>query len=170
MPELVAARLQALQPPLAFSGVEIEVDTNSRLVASVRGRLRVADRSLPFVYRLPMTFTGLFYPSRPGRAVEAHPEGSSSRGANLRPHEPVLRAAVVEAVKRALDAKAEAVAREQMEGEPVEFEPTTFSVSLMEPFLAGAEPNVRIAAHAGAITGGIAGPAPVENRPTRRRG
>jgi hypothetical protein len=40
----------------------------------------------------------------------------------------------------------------------------------MEPFLAGAEPNVRMAAHAGSITGGVVGPAPVESRPTRRRG
>jgi hypothetical protein len=65
----------------------------------------------------------------------------------------------VQAVERALDAKAEAVAREQMEAEPVDFEPTTFSVSLMEPFLAGAKPNVRIAVHGRAITGAV-GPAP----------
>jgi hypothetical protein len=134
----------------------------------VRGRLRVADRNLPFVYRLPMFCTGLYYPGRPGSRGRGPPRRLLEPRRQPAPHEPVLRA-VVQAVERALDAKAEAVAREQMEAEPVDFEPTTFSVSLMEPFLAGAKPNVRIAVHGRAITGAV-GPAPLESRPTRRRG
>jgi hypothetical protein len=160
-PELVAQRLGQLPPPMTFVSVALNVDSGGRELVTVRGRLRLLLRNLPFVYTLPVRVFGSNDPTRPGRAVAAIPDGPPlMRGANMLPHAAVLNRAILDGVEIALSASAAFIGRAQQDylGAPNHFDPTSFSVSGISQQLAGTEANVTIKAHAGAVTGGLVPP------------
>lgn len=160
-PELVAQRLSQLPPPMTFRSVALDVDANGRELVTVRGRLQLPLRNLPFVYTLPVRVFGSNDPARPGRAVGAIPDGPPlMRGANMLLHAAVLNRAILDGVEIALSASAAFIGRAQQDflGPPNHFAPTTFSVSGIRLFRIGQEADVEMAAHAGAVTGGLLPP------------
>jgi hypothetical protein len=160
-PELVAERLGQLPPPMTFVSVALNVDSAGRELVTVRGRLRLLFRNLPFVYTLPVRVFGSNDPTRPGRPVAAIPDGPPlMRGANMLPHAAVLNRAILDGVEIALSASAAFIARAQQDylGPPDHFDPTSFSVSHISQQLTGTEAMVTIQAHTGAVTGGLVPP------------
>ena len=104
-PEIVTEQLQSLPPPLQFVRVELGSDAQGQYVITLRGRLEVQDRVIPFTYIRPLRLVGSLDPGRRRPIVIAEPAGSVTiLGANVRPFAAALNAAISNAVQEQLNA------------------------------------------------------------------
>jgi hypothetical protein len=169
-PALIASRLESLPPPLQFVGVELGSDDEGHYTVTVRGRLEIADRVLPFVYGRTLRLKGGLDPGRVERVVEARPEGTAKiRGANVRPYATQLDEAITTSVE-ALFWEAGLYAAQltmSLAGSP--FDPTTISAGAIRLIRYPPQPNdptlateAHVALTAGAVTGAVIGPSPAD--------
>ena len=171
LPGILVEHLRAgLLPPLQFAGAELGVDDEGRYLVTVRGRLKIADRLLPFTYRRGLRLDGGLEPGRARQAGVARPEGVAQiRGANVRPFAAALDAEIVAAAEEQLVEVAFHITHFFGPDDGLDFVPTTVSITSLLVRRIGTQPPfvyATFAIGAGAVTGGILSPEPPEPLPS----
>jgi hypothetical protein len=157
-PEVVTRELQSLPAPLQFVGVELGSDNQRQYVITLRGRLEVQDRVVPFTYIRPLRLVGSLDPGRLRPYVIAELAGSVTiRGANVRPFAAVLDRAISNAVQEQLNASVAHLTRLEFGRLGADFEATTISVTVLNVFppsgLPGSEVGATVMFWGGTVLG-----------------
>jgi hypothetical protein len=160
LPEVLLEHIRAgLVPPMEFAGAVLGVDDEGRYQVTVRGRLEIADRLIPFTYRRDLRLTGGLEPGRSRQAGVAQPEGVAQiRGANVRPYAAALDAEIVAAAEEQLVEVAFHITRFSGPAQGLDFAPTTVSITSLQVRRLGTRPPfvyATLAIAAGAVTGGV---------------
>jgi hypothetical protein len=146
-PEIVTQQLQSLPAPLQFAGVDLGSDNQGQYVITLRGRLEVQDRLIPFTYIRPLRLVGSLDPGRHRPYVIAELAGSVTiLGANVRPFAATLDAAISNAVQEQLNWAVAHLTRLEFLRLGADFEATTISVTAFKVFPPTGQPGGEVTA------------------------
>jgi hypothetical protein len=157
--------MRLLSAPLQFQQVEFETDDDGHYVVTVRGRLEMSGRILPFVYQRALRIRPGSDPGRPARVVTTLTDGVAKiRGANVRPHAAALDETIMTTVQKLFWMGARYAAGFGLYTHGSPFEATTVSLNTLALDPPGTSEGIDAVAYlaAGAITGGVTQQEPPE--------